>query len=74
MADIKIKKKSDIKIKKINKAEIYTQKLKSNLVDVKEKTNDISNKEDNTPTEYGADKISNTTRTISNKVKKTMNK
>ena len=74
MADIKIKKKSDIKIKKINKAEIYTQKLKSNLVDVKEKTNDISNKEDNTPTEYGADKISNTTRTISNKGINTFNK
>lgn len=74
MADIKIKKKSDIKIKKINKAEIYTQKLKSNLVDVKEKKNDISNKEDNTPTEYGADKISNTTRTISNKGINTFNK
>ena len=74
MADIKIKKKSDIKIKKINKAEIYTQKLKSNLVDVKEKTNDISNKEDNTPTEYGADKISNTTGTISNKGINTFNK
>lgn len=74
MADIKIKKKSDIKIKKINKAEIYTQKLKSNLVDVKEKANDISNKEDNTPTEYGADKISNTTRTISNKGINTFNK
>ena len=67
MADIKMKKKSDIKIKKIDRAEIYTQKLKNNLVDIKEKTNDISNKEDDTPTEYGADKISNTTRTISNK-------
>lgn len=67
MADIKIKQKSDIKIKKLDKAEIFTQKLKSNLVDVKEKSNNISNKEDDTPTEYGADKISNTTRTISNK-------
>lgn len=67
MADIKIKQKSDIKIKKLDKAEIFTQKLKSNLVDVKEKSNNISNKEDDTPTEYGADKISNTTRTITNK-------
>lgn len=67
MADIKIKKKSDIKIKKFDRAGIYTQKLKNNLVDVKEKTNNINNKEDDTPTEYGADKISNTTRTISNK-------
>lgn len=67
MADIKIKKKSDIKIKKFDRAGTYTQKLKSNLVDVKEKTNNINNKEDDTPTGYGADKISNTTRTISNK-------
>ena len=67
MVDIKMKKKSDIIIKKLDRAEIYTQKLKNNLVDVKEKTNDISTKEDDTPEEYGANRISNTTRTISNK-------
>lgn len=67
MDDIKIKQKSNIKIKKLNKAEIYTQKLKDNIVNVKEKTNNINNKEDDTPTEYGANQITSNTRAMANK-------
>lgn len=67
MDDIKIKQKSDIKIKKLNKAEIYTQKLKDNIVNVKEKNNNINNKEDDTPTEYGANQITSNTRAMANK-------
>lgn len=57
MADIKTKKKSDIKIKKLDRAKIYTQKLKDNIVIVKEKTEYNNNTEENTPTEYATNQI-----------------
>ena len=67
MNDIKVKKKNDTNIKKIDRAKILTQRLKNNIVDVKDKNNRINNQEDSTPTEYGVNKITNTTKTISNK-------
>jgi hypothetical protein len=51
LADIKTKQKSDIKIKKFNKAQVYTQKLKNNIVNVKNKSDYTSNNnEESTPT------------------------
>lgn len=67
MNDIKKKQKSNVKIKAIDKTKIYTQKLKDNIITIKEKANDINNQEDNTANEYGANKIKETARTISNK-------
>lgn len=60
MADIKVKKKSDIKIKKFEKAEIYTQKLKNNIVSVKERTDNIKENEESI-NDYGANQISDKT-------------
>jgi hypothetical protein len=65
--DIKKKQKSNVKIKAIDKTKIYTQKLKDNIITIKEKVNDINNQEDNTTNEYGANKIKGTVRTVSNK-------
>ena len=59
--------KSNVKIKAIDKTKIYTQKLKDNIITIKEKVNDINNQEDNTTNEYGANKIKGTVRTVSNK-------
>lgn len=67
MNDIKKKQKSNVKIKAIDKTKIYTQKLKDNIITIKEKANDINNQEDNTTNEYGANKIKGTVRTVSNK-------
>lgn len=67
MNDIKKKQKSNVKIKAIDKTKIYTQKLKDNIITIKEKVNDINNQEDNTTNEYGANKIKGTVRTVSNK-------
>lgn len=67
MSDIKIKKKSDIKIKKLERAKIYTQKLKSNMVNVKEKTNYNNNAEENTPTEYATNQLEEKTDILVNK-------
>lgn len=67
MNDIKKKQKSNVKIKAIDKTKIYTQKLKDNIITIKEKANDINNQEDNTTNEYGANKIKETVRTVSNK-------
>lgn len=67
MNDIKKKQKSNVKIKAIDKTKIYTQKLKDNIITIKEKANDINNQEDNTTNEYGANKIKETVRTVFNK-------
>ena len=64
MADIKIKQKSDTKIKKFDKAKIYTQKLKSNIVNIKEKTDNIKNDEENSINDYGTNQISDKTHKI----------
>lgn len=66
MADIKVKEKSTIKIKKLDKTVIYTQKMKNNIVEVKNKVNYNKN-EDDTPNEYGSNQISESTSIIFHK-------
>ena len=65
MADIKIKEKSNIKIKKLDKAKIYSERVKDNIVNLKSKDDYTDNTENNSPTEYGANQISQTTERIS---------
>ena len=64
MQDIKIKKKQENKtpIKIVDRKAIYKEKLKENLFNVKEKTNyDTKENEDNSPSEYGINKITEKT-------------
>ena len=65
MADIKTKEKSNIKIKKLDKAKIYSERVKDNIVNLKSKDDYTDNTENNSPTEYGANQISQTTERIS---------
>lgn len=65
MADIKTKEKSNIKIKKLDKAKIYSEKVKDNIVNLKSKGDYTDNTENNSPTEYGANQISQATERIS---------
>lgn len=65
MADIKTKEKSNIKIKKLDKAKIYSEKVKDNIVNLKSKDDYTDNTENNSPTEYGANQISQATERIS---------
>ena len=60
MADIKIKEKNTLKIKKFDKVVVYSQKMKSNIVEVKNKVNYNRNEED-TPNEYSSNQISEAT-------------
>lgn len=64
MNKIKTKRKSNVKIKKLEKAKIYSQRLKNNMVQIKEKTNDTT--QEDTPTEYGTNEIIYTANTIVN--------
>ena len=64
MADIKIKHKDVGTIKKLDKAKIYTQKVKDNIVNLKDRAS-YSNDEENSQAEYGGNKISQTASTIS---------
>lgn len=61
MADIKVKEKSNMKIKKFDKAMVYSQRLKDNVVNIKEKAN-YENQEENYGTEYGANCVEERTR------------
>ena len=66
MVDIKIKQKNSTPIKTVNKALIQTRKLKDNLVQVKEKIDDINDIAVNTTAsdsinEYTSQKITSTT-------------
>lgn len=65
MADIKTKEKSNIKIKKLDKAKIYSERVKDNIVNLKSKDDYTDNTENNSATEYGANQISQTTERIS---------
>ena len=65
MADIKTKEKSNIKIKKLDKAKIYSERVKDNIVNLKSKDDYTDNTENNSPAEYGANQISQTTERIS---------
>ena len=66
MADIKIKKKNNGTIKKLDKATNYSKKLKDNIVNIKEKS-DYKANEESTPTEYGENKITQTTEFLTRK-------
>ena len=70
MPNIKIKKKGIEKIKKLDKAKIYTQRLKNDMVFVKDKTH-YNSKEENTPTEDSANRITENTEII---IRKSANK
>lgn len=78
--NIKIKKKSIKPIKKLDRYQIYTKKLKNNFVNIKDKSNYNSN-EENSPTQYGEDKITenvniifrNSTNTFNDYGKKSLN-
>ncbi len=61
MADIKVKEKSNIKIRKFDKAMVYSQRIKNNIVDVKKKV-DYETRDENSATEYGINKIENNMR------------
>ena len=63
MADIKMKKREVGTIKKLDKAKIYTEIIKDNIVDVKNKVN-YNNDEENSLTEYGSNKITENTTMI----------
>lgn len=65
LADIKTKEKSNIKIKKLDKAKIYSERVKDNIVNLKSKDDYTDNTENNSATEYGANQISQTTERIS---------
>lgn len=57
MADIKTKEKSNIKIKKIDKAKVYSQNFKSNILNLKSKAEYNQNIENDSSIEYGANQI-----------------
>ena len=73
MADMKIKTKLISTIKKINKAKIGTQKLKENIVEIKERANETINEEDNI-NEYGKNRISDTNYKIINNIENSTEK
>ena len=60
MADIKTKQKQEITIKKLDRATIMEQNLKSNIISVKDKTKENYEKNENTAEEYAESKVNNT--------------
>ena len=66
MADIKVKERSAIKIKNLDKAIVYTQKMKNNIVDVKSKANYNQN-EDSSEIDYASKQIEESTSIIFHK-------
>lgn len=64
MKDIKLKKKSNIKIKKLDKAKMYPEKLKKNLINVKEKVNDNGDDEGNIPIKYALNQVTDKSKVI----------
>lgn len=70
MQDIKIKKKQENKtpIKIVDRKAIYKEKLKENFFNIKEKANyDTKENEDNSPSEYGINKITEKTNLYGNR-------
>jgi len=59
MADIKVKKKSDIVIKTLDRTAIMGSKLKGNIVDIKDKTKESYETNENSSQEYAENKIQN---------------
>lgn len=60
MADIKTKKKQEVSIKKLDRANIIRQNLKSNIISVKDKTKENYEKNENTTQEYAENKVNST--------------
>ena len=60
MEDIKTKKKQEVSIKKLDRAKIVGQNLKSNIISVKDKTKENYKKNESTAQEYAENKVSNT--------------
>lgn len=73
MADIKTKNVVKDTIKKIDRTTLYTAKLKDNIVDIKNKGN-YNQIQDNTPNEYGANKITNDANIVFHKGTRRINK
>lgn len=73
MADIKVRDVAKKGIKTLNKEIVATEKLKDNIVEVKEKTNQATTKEENI-NEYGSNKINNITAFSVDKGTKEFNK
>lgn len=74
MADIKVKKKSDIKIKTFDKSKNYAKNLKNNIVNIKEKERSLESNEENFPIEYSANQITNKSQMLSRKGTEILNK
>lgn len=68
MADIKTRKVIKDTIKKLDRTAIYTEKIKDNMVNIKDKSN-YNDIESNSPNEYGGNKISQSTDIIFGKNK-----
>lgn len=64
MADIKTKKKQEISIKKLDRATIVGQNLKSNIISVRNKTKENYEKNENTAQEYAENKVNSTMKDI----------
>lgn len=60
MADIKTKKKQEVSIKKLDRATIMEQNLKSNIINIKDKTKENYEKSENTAQEYAENKVNST--------------
>jgi len=73
LADIKVRDITKKGIKTLNKGVVATQKLKDNIVEVKEKTNSATQKEENI-NEYGSNRINNITAFSVDKGAKEFNK
>ena len=67
MADIKIKKKSNLAIKQFDKTRIYTQKIRKDFINANDKVKDLEDNEENNPTEYGINKIETNMQVLGNK-------
>lgn len=66
--DIKKRRNSNIKIKKLEKAQIYSQRLKDNIIKInKEASSNEINRQEDTPTEYGTNQVIYGIKTIANK-------
>ena len=60
MADIKVKNKNKGNIKTINKLSIALQRMKGNMVQIRDKTQEENSNNENNITDYGSNKINST--------------
>ena len=73
MADIKTRKVIKDTIKKLDRTALYTEKVKDNLVNIKNKAN-YTDTENNSPNEYGGNKLTQSTNVITHKGVNAFNK